>query len=165
MKPSLSDLYALFFGTSPTGRRSCSEPVQQVVAKDGSIERRHKGKLVDDLRYTGFDPMLAAPYFAPSDAALAATIDADFADLERRIEAFCIAPLPTGWTLAPVLHRDSPAGQLEGVFWITVHTDSPSSEVTASGNARQRRRQIRAWKRQGFTITQTHALTGATITR
>lgn len=63
-----------------------------------------------------------------------------------------------------VSRYDSPAAFLAGIFWL--RDPGPLAvPASASGNARQRRAQVRAWKRQGFSVTQTHAFTGAIIAR
>jgi hypothetical protein len=111
-------------------------------------------------RRAGLDPAFAAPYGQH-------LVDADFSELERRLERQGQTQPVTNYSSRAALgltQYDSPAGPYAGVFHLYFDRDEARFDA-ASGNARQRRRQVRAWKRQGFTVTQTNAATGATITR
>jgi hypothetical protein len=117
-------------------------------------------------RRTSFNPAFAAPY-----ESRAPIVDADYSDLERRIErqgqTFSMPVIVEARAIHVQRCYDSPAGDFAGRFWLilAIHDEDQYSPATASGNARQRRAQIRAWKRQGFTVTQTDARTGAIIIR
>lgn len=103
-------------------------------------------------RRAAFNPALAAPYTGVSlPAARIALAGADYGQLEQHI-------------LDRLATFDSPAGPFAGSFALDEASDGWVI-VTASGNARQRRQQVRAWKRAGHTVTQTNARTGDTITR
>jgi hypothetical protein len=144
----LRDLAAKLIGT---GRLRSSEPVEYVTTKHG-VERRHKGVAIDiETALPGEHPFIAM----------------DFGDAEMRV-------LAGGWVTMGkngyIVHgnppraaprSDSPAGWRCGTFTVS----DGSCLRFVSGNARQRRRQIRAWKREGLTVTQFNVATGERITR
>ena len=89
-------------------------------------------------RRTGLNPAIAAPYGA------APLVGMDFATLERQFNALYAAMVERGLHISDTLHPGT--YRLAG-------TNGLYTLRTASGNARQRRRQVREWRRQGFTVT------------
>jgi hypothetical protein len=103
-------------------------------------------------RRTGLHPALAVAYGQPAPKWQLHFIGTDFGDPEERV----LAVLGR--------HPDSPAGWGCGQVDLDIN-NTGFLHRTASGNARQRRRQIRIWKRQGFTVTQFNVHTRERITR
>jgi hypothetical protein len=113
------------------------------------IERRHRGVAID----IEAAPLGAEPF-----------IGMDFGDLEQRFIAMYGNPPCEPFHRPKIIqHYDSPAGP--GCGQVLLLRDGRQNLEAASGNARQRRRQIREWKRQGFTVKQYNCNTHTHITR
>lgn len=95
-------------------------------------------------RRTGLNPAIAAPYTGRVSSAAAPLIGMDFAQLEDRLMVFDYTPgLPTLQCTVWPRTGTYRLATANGLYTLR----------TASGNARQRRRQVREWRRQGFTVT------------
>jgi hypothetical protein len=105
--------------------RRCAEDLKARRADEKNVRFVERYSMTGHT--TSFNPALAAPY-KPNRLGQA-VVDMDFAALEQRITGHLAGKYMLNGGGVP--------------YWIR----------TASGNARQRRRQVRLWRRQGFTVT------------
>ena len=147
----------IFDGNSPTRLTQTSPNLQQIpVAIDPRLLQaaidRQRAAINDSIDLAAAETRLLA-HLAENLGAAAAAATLHLNNLTST------APR---WFLPEPPFRDSPAGIYAGQFSVI---DGGTWRYGVSGNARQRRRVIRAWKRLGYTVQQTNAATGDIITR